>query len=210
MSPIRLPPRGFTLVELLVVLVIMAILAAILFPVFAAARASGYKAGCVSNVRQLLQASTMYVSDHDRRLVAARLYTGGSRLGTTWCVALQPYIRNESILICPSDAAPQTVSNSDDLPHSYGINYDLTYVTGFGATNVAWAMSALPRTSDLVLFFDMKSTAGAMGSGYTANRVSRVDDRHLKKAIVGYLDGHAKPQAAKEIDAVKFWNPSSP
>ncbi len=210
MSPFPPPHRGFTLIEVLVVLAIIAILAAILFPVFSAARASGYKAGCVTNVHQLLQASTMYASDHDRRLVAARLYTGGSSLGTTWCVALQPYIKNQTILICPVDTAPQTVPNSDDLPHSYGINYDLTYVTGYGATNLAWAMSALPRTSDLVLFFDMKSTAGAMGSGYAANRVSRVADRHQEKSIVGYLDGHAKPQAAKQIDATRLWNPTAP
>lgn len=202
--------RGFTLVEILVVLAIIAVLAAILFPVFGAARASGHKAACVSNARQLLQASTMYAGDHDRRLVAARTYSGGGGLGTTWCVALQPYLKNQQILICPLDPAPQTVANSTDLPHSYGINYDLTYMTGYGSTNLSWAMSALPRTSDLVLFFDMKSSARAMGAGYSTHRVSRVDDRHHGKAIVGFLDGHVKPQAAKEIDAVRFWNPTAP
>ena len=196
--------------ELLVALAIIAILAAVLIPILLGARAGGYKAACLTNVRQLLQASTMYASDHDRRLVPARLYSGGGSLGTTWCVALQPYIKSQALLVCPSDPAPQTVSNSDDLPHSYGINYDLTYVTGYGATNVAWAMSALPRTSDLVLFFDMKGTAGAMGSGYAANRLTRVDERHQQKAIVGYLDGHAKPQVAKDIDATKYWDPSAP
>jgi prepilin-type N-terminal cleavage/methylation domain-containing protein/prepilin-type processing-associated H-X9-DG protein len=210
MRPLSVRDRGFTLIELLVVLAIIAILAAILFPVIGAARASGHKVACVSNLRQLLQASAMYASDHDRRLVAARLYTGGSGLGTTWCVALQPYLKNQQVLTCPLDPAPQTVANSTDLPHSYGINYDLTYVTGYSATNVAWAMSALPRTADLVLFFDMKSSAAAMGSGYTASRVSRVDPRHQGKAIVGFLDGHVKPQAPGEIDAVKFWNPTAP
>jgi prepilin-type N-terminal cleavage/methylation domain-containing protein/prepilin-type processing-associated H-X9-DG protein len=201
---------GFTLVELLVVLAILVILAAILFPVLSAARASGYKAACLTNVRQLLQASAMYASDHDRRLVAARLYTGGNSLGTTWCVALQPYIKSEALLVCPADSAPQTVANCDDLPHSYGINYDLTLVSGYGVTNVAWALSAVPRTADLILLFDMKSTAGAMGASYTAQRVSRVEERHRGKAIIGYLDGHAKPQSAKEIDAVRYWSPSAP
>jgi len=202
--------RGFTLLEILVVIAIIAILAAILFPVFAGVRASGHKVACLSNVRQLLQASSMYAGDNDRRLVPARLYLGGPDLGKTWCVLLRPYLGDERILTCPVDPSPQTVSNSTDLPHSYGINYDLTYVTGYGAANLSWAMSAIPRTADLVLFFDMKSSAGAMGSGYAAHRVSRVEGRHHGKAIVGFLDGHAKPQSPREIDAVKFWSPTAP
>jgi prepilin-type N-terminal cleavage/methylation domain-containing protein/prepilin-type processing-associated H-X9-DG protein len=204
------PRLGFTLIELLVVLVIIAILVAILLPVFAAARASGYKVACIANVKQLVQASSMYASDYGRRLVPARMYTGGTGLGTTWCVTLQPYLHNQQILVCPMDQEPQTVSNSNDLPHSYGINYDLTYNTGYGSTNLAWAMSALATTSGLVLFFDMTDGAGAMGSEYAANRVSLVAGRHPTKAIVGFLDGHAKPQSPSEIDGTQFWEPTVP
>ena len=204
------PRIGFTLLEILVVIAIIAILAGILFPVFAGVRASGYKVACLSNVRQLLQAAGMYASDNDRRLVPARLYLGGPDLGKTWCVLLRPYLGDDRLLTCPVDAAPQTVSNSTDLPHSYGINYDLTYVTGFGGSNISWSMAAIPRTADLVLFFDMKSSVGAMGSGYSAHRISRVEARHHNKATVGFLDGHAKPLAPREIDAAKFWSPTAP
>lgn len=200
--------RGFTLVELLVVLAILAILAAVLFPLFSAARASGYKASCLANLRQMLQASNMYISDHDRRLVPARVYTGGPDLGMTWCVLLKGYLGDERILICPLDPEPQRVSNSTDLPHSYGINYDLTFLSG--GSSLSWSMAWVPRTADLVLFFDMKSAAQAMGSSYAMHRVSRLDARHSGRVCVGFLDGHAKVQTSKEVDASRFWNPSVP
>lgn len=202
---------GFTLIELLVVIAIVAILAAILMPVLAGARASAHKAKCVSNMRQLLQASSMYASDHNRRLVPARVYVaGGSNLGRTWCVLLEPYLGDNRILLCPVDEAPQTVPNSTDLPHSYGINYDLTYMTGWGAANLAYAMSAIPRTADLILFFDMKSTANAMGSGYVMHRVSRLAPRHREMAVIGFLDGHAKVQPPSRVDSVRYWSPLMP
>lgn len=204
-------PVGFTLIELLVVIAIVAILAAILIPVLAGARGSAYQAKCVSNVHQLLQASSMYASDYSRRLVPARVYIpGGSNLGQTWCVLLEPYLGDDRILLCPVDEEPQTVPNSTDLPHSYGINYDLTYQTGWGAANLAYAMSAIPRTADLILFFDMKSTAQAMGSGYVMHRVSRLAPRHREKAVIGFLDGHAKVKSPSQVDAVKYWSPMTP
>ncbi|HUS80191.1 MAG TPA: prepilin-type N-terminal cleavage/methylation domain-containing protein, partial [Armatimonadota bacterium] len=95
--------RGFTLVELLVVVAIIAILAAIILSVFARVRETGRQAACVSNLRQLVDAARMYADDHDRRLVPAR--TGGAPApsrGYTWCVLLQPYMKSEQLLICPS------------------------------------------------------------------------------------------------------------
>ena len=200
--------RAFTLIEVLVVVGIIVILAAILFPLFSSARANGYKVHCLANLHQLLQATNMYVSDWDRRLVPARVYAGGPDLGKTWCVLLKPYIQDDRLVVCPVDLQPQLVSNSTDLAHSYGINYDLTFVGG--GTQLSWSMSALPRTADLILFFDMKSSAQAMGSSYAANRVSRLDGRHSARACVGFLDGHAKAQAPKEVDSDHFWNPNLP
>ena len=200
--------RAFTLIEVLIVIGIMVILAAILFPLFSSARANGYKVHCLANVRQLLQATNMYTSDYDRRLVPARVYAGGPDLGKTWCVLLQPYMQDTRLVVCPVDQQPQVVPNSTDLAHSYGINYDLTFVGG--GTQLSWSMAAVPRTADLVLFFDMKSTAQAMGTSYTAERVSRLDPRHLERTCLGFLDGHAKPQRPKEVDSGHFWNPNQP
>jgi prepilin-type N-terminal cleavage/methylation domain-containing protein/prepilin-type processing-associated H-X9-DG protein len=192
--------RGFTLVEMLVVVSIIAVLVAILLPVFAAARKAGRKAVCASNLRQLLMAQKMYADDCDRTLVPAR------SAGYTWCVLLQPYMKNGGILVCPEDDKPQQTPNCNDLPHSYGINYNLTFNTS--SRPFVFRMSGINRTTDLLLFFDMKSSAQAMGSSYYTSLLSRMDARHNDRCGVGFLDGHAKMLLPKATERpVNMWVP---
>ena len=186
----------------------MIILSAILFPVFGGVRANGQKVHCLSNLRQLVQATQLYASDYDRRLVPARVDTDGSDLGHTWCVLLEPYTQNRQLVTCPADEQPQMVAACTDLPPSYGINYGLTYLAG--GTHLSWSLAAIPRTAALALFFDMKRTAQAMGSSYVAHRVSRRSERHLERVGGADLDGHAKAHRAKEVDAERYWNPDLP
>ena len=99
--------KGFTLIELLVVIAIIAILAAILFPVFARARENARKSSCQNNLKQLALGFKQYINDFDERypLVAV---TAGSATGTPpygWADGLQPYIRNTQVFQCPSDTA---------------------------------------------------------------------------------------------------------
>src|ERR1700730_7629389 len=82
--------RGFTLIELLVVIAIIALLAAILFSVFAQARATARKAACVSNLKQIGLAFTMYAQDYDEMLVPHWVNAAGI---PDWKTLLDPYIR---------------------------------------------------------------------------------------------------------------------
>lgn len=191
---------GFTLVEMLVVIGIIAVLAAILFPVLASATRSARKTHCVSNLRQLYMAQKMYSDDYDRTLCPARAGT------VTWCNILQPQMKSTQIIVCPEDHTPQKVPGTDDLPHSYGVNYSLTYNT-MGVPFV-YSMSSINRTTDLLLFFDMKSSANGMGASYITHRLTRMDTRHSGRSGVGFLDGHAKMLLPDDtVKHVNMWLP---
>jgi len=113
--------RAFTLIELLVVIAIIAILAAILFPVFAQAREAARKSQCTSNVKQLLTGTLMYCQDYDERFPG---WAGGPPspgAGDAWTLPqgsgwwfnqIQPYIKNYGLYTCPSDNRPFSANGS--------------------------------------------------------------------------------------------------
>jgi len=94
---------GFTLIELLVVIAIIAILAAILFPVFAQARGAARKAACTSNVKQLSLAIMMYNQDYDETMPFGYMYNLPAQTELWyWQDLVQPYIKNYGVYVCPS------------------------------------------------------------------------------------------------------------
>jgi prepilin-type N-terminal cleavage/methylation domain-containing protein/prepilin-type processing-associated H-X9-DG protein len=127
--------KGFTLIELLVVIAIIAILAAILFPVFAKAREKARQTACLSNMKQLALASLMYASDWDERWAPQQLRatnplrefllphiacdnTTNKRLQTRFSVQslMQPYVKNAGLFACPSWSAARTCRANFPLP----------------------------------------------------------------------------------------------
>jgi prepilin-type N-terminal cleavage/methylation domain-containing protein len=94
--------RGFTLIELLVVIAIIAILAAILFPVFAKAREKARQASCLSNVKQIQLAILQYAQDYDETLPYASAWGNPVQ---NWYIYLDPYMKNSQVLKCPSYAS---------------------------------------------------------------------------------------------------------
>jgi len=112
-------PSGFTLIELLVVIAIIAILAAILFPVFAQAREKARQISCLSNLKQSGTALYMYVQDYDETL----LKMGN---GVDWWSLIYPYTKNLQVYYCPDRTDPGTDDSLglhlDHLP-GYGYNW---------------------------------------------------------------------------------------
>jgi prepilin-type N-terminal cleavage/methylation domain-containing protein/prepilin-type processing-associated H-X9-DG protein len=100
--PIQRLRAGFTLIELLVVIAIIAILASILFPVFAKAREKARQTACLSNIKQMSTAWTMYSNDYDESVIAWSLDGSSGTDAFIWDQLLQPYQKNSEILHCPN------------------------------------------------------------------------------------------------------------
>lgn len=125
--------KGFTLIELLVVIAIIAILAAILFPVFLQAREKARLTGCLNNLKQLGVAFKMYVDDHKGRYPAGaqridpstpKIHPEQYQGWVTWDIAIFPYVKNVAVFGCPSDGARRTEKIPGVKPHkrSYALN----------------------------------------------------------------------------------------
>jgi prepilin-type N-terminal cleavage/methylation domain-containing protein/prepilin-type processing-associated H-X9-DG protein len=117
---------GFTLIELLVVIAIIAILAAILFPVFAQAREKARATSCLSNMKQLNTAMSMYMQDWDERFPNWRTLVPKSvehpNAKITWVENMQPYCKNKNIWVCPSDNTPGRNATNPATQNSYWLN----------------------------------------------------------------------------------------
>jgi prepilin-type N-terminal cleavage/methylation domain-containing protein/prepilin-type processing-associated H-X9-DG protein len=121
----RKPRRGFSLTELLIVIAVIAVIAAILLPVFALAREKARQATCLSNLRQIGQAFHLYCQDYDgTHLISMQL---GSQ-ARTWHARLEPYVRGNGIYTCPSSAAaPDHYSIPARLEDGRLVRYGYSY-----------------------------------------------------------------------------------
>ena len=203
---------GFTLIELLVVIAIIAILAAILFPVFAQARAKARQASCGSNIRQMSLAVTLYTQDYDERFpMAATLLPNFSFLN--WHDLADPYVKNKQIWNCPSTNLPLVDSAGKPVCH-YGFNtYYLNVSLSGTAINPAnpndlnnapgVAQAAVSAPAHTALMADTigvtnvpanHSSTYLLPPSHTTDEIywGRPDARHNEGVNVGFVDSHIK------------------
>lgn len=183
--------RGFTLVEVLVVLALMVLLASISLTVFSRVRERGRRATCQSNLRQMNLALRQYASDHDSFDISQ----------DNWQEALTPYIKNNQIFECPSESRSGNSTNT-------GMDTDYFYFAAFNIfqsgrnVGVTEAAQLSVDASKLMTFADSpfgvpSYTAKAQGSCGSYF----VPDRHSGGGNWGFADGHVKwltPQAGAD------------
>lgn len=134
--------RGFTLIELLVVIAIIAILAAILFPVFARAREQARKTSCLSNCKQIGTALRMYVDDANGFYPRRRYVdTNTNQQLYSWKQALYPYIKNIAVWRCSSNPAARKL---DDMRRSIVTNAKYDFPAGYFYFDVADVVQLVP------------------------------------------------------------------
>ncbi len=138
----RVRTRGFTLIELLVVIAIIAILAAILFPVFAKAREKARQTACLSGEKQLGLALLQYNQDYDERWPSGTQGTmvgSGGQVGVGWAAEIYPYVKSTALYRCPDDstAGGKNASGAATYPLSYGYNVSAPTASASQYSNVA-------------------------------------------------------------------------
>lgn len=198
---------GFTLVEMLVVVAIIVILAAISVPVFETAIKRAERTSCLSNMHNLGTAANLYADDYDDKYPPARIAPPKTSIAAAcWDVTLYDYFVNEEMLLCPSDQAPAFATGYTCYVHSYGANWDVLMVNG--TTGLALARASLDRPHDTILFFEIKGSQRATGCDYDIHGVSRVDERHAGGANYTFCDGTAKWMTPGQTTApVDRWHP---
>jgi len=199
--------KGFTLIELLVVIAIIAILAAILFPVFAKAREKARQATCVSNEKQIALAVMQYVQDYDETYPFAR----NAAIGVYWADMVTPYVKSRKVFVCPdlpSDitfpsgwsyncaygASPNIMPLPFDWPAYYGVVSEAS-ITSPAHTVLATETIIGPNYGIFCCWMPLDSSSNPLPltDANWGNRVF-IHFRHSEGANVMFCDGHVKWQ----------------
>ena len=195
--------KGFTLIELLVVIAIIAILAAILFPVFAKAREKARQSSCLANMKQFGLGILSYAQDYDEMLCPNFSYGSTGANLQWWDDLIQPYTKNYQILLCPSDSPSgsynyaRVLGQPNPLLFSYSANCNGGGGTGpmrsFGG---ACTLGDLLDPSNTILIAESNdielNTYLTEVDAYAANGIGNIEKRHNNGSNWLFADGHTK------------------
>ena len=200
--------RGFTLIELLVVIAIIAILAAILFPVFAKAREKARMSACQNNLKQIGVAFMQYVQDYDEQYpyspaaFANGIGGGATTSLTDWGTRIQPYLKSIQVYLCPSS----TPLNATD-----GLGYWCNGALFATNANAACSLAQVTAPAQVGMLYDpmdkVNRTAQTVYRPYWQNATTFSDNGSFDTLVNGTLragphnelmnilwaDGHVKP-----------------
>ncbi len=201
--------KGFTLIELLVVIAIIAILAAILFPVFARAREKARQTSCLSNVKEITLAVLMYAGDYDETLPTGGYRDDSLGIRQSFITLMDPYVKNSQVFDCPSQGPKSRISYNYCLSYSFNdmlwrkklaqIKSSAGKVFIADSTPHNWAgrwnlfhPSRMGHRPDAVDGSDHETWGEGTSDPTIDWRYFNFCVRHNMMGNVGFADGHAK------------------
>lgn len=196
--------RAFTLIELLVVIAIIAILAAMLFPVFARAREAARKTACTSNLRQQGQAFAMYLQDYDEMFPTANFsdtttgfppatHFDGAGNAIYTADLLQPYVKNRGIFLCPTMRGQAARAKTHATDYNFLCVHGWALIPGFEAFNndeqgvCSHPLAAIGRTAEKPLMI-----CDGLGEHVGETTTDVFLQGRLGAQNIAYVDGHVK------------------
>jgi prepilin-type N-terminal cleavage/methylation domain-containing protein/prepilin-type processing-associated H-X9-DG protein len=170
--------KAFTLIELLVVIAVIAILAAILFPVFAKVREKARQTACLSNEKQLGLAVAQYINDNDEQVPPGVTPAAWQPSGMGWAGQVYPYIKSTKVFLCPDETGNTNIS--------YAINSDLTTTPSY--TIAPMSVAGMTSPSRTVLFCEVTGTNYADPSDPNEISSPSAGGTTGPYAITGYME----------------------
>ncbi len=178
--------HGFTLIELLVVIAIIAILAAILFPVFAKAREKARQSSCASNLKQLSVALAQYTQDYDEKVHPHR--NTASTYG--WMDSVSPYVKSAQVFVCPSQGrAPTRVGAAPNIATHYGWNW-----RQLGSDTFTRSLAEITMPAETIAYGDSNSYVISWYEVFYRPLPS-----HNEGTNLAFVDGHVKWSIRSDI-----------
>ncbi len=198
--------KGFTLIELLVVIAIIAILAAILFPVFQKVRENARRSSCLSNQNQLGLAFTQYTQDYDEKYPGGTFpYTAANPVipvGAGWAGNIYTYVKSVGVYKCPDDSTSGTAAYPGVI--SYAMNMEIARNDG---NRIGASLSGLQSSASTVLLYEIRGdggvniadpqeangplvSGGGNGLAFNGARCDRNGNENINTPLeTGYLNG---------------------
>ena len=201
--------HGFTLIELLVVIAIIALLAAILFPVFSRARENARKSSCLNNLKQIGIGIAQYAQDYDEAMIGVSI---GGVAPNRWQERIQPYIKSLQVFRCPSNTSAAFLTgtviantyvnhyvgngNKDNNPGSFTYSRPMdSMVPDNSNTAVARALADIQKPAECVAVIEYKAPASTNNNpnvGSYSNTYGMSPTNHLGTTNYLFVDGHVK------------------